>query len=116
MQQGSHSQDTRPQDSGRARKEPPTIDITSDGGYRVHPGATGGRRTGPAPRSATRLGGFLTLAVIGLVLIGAFALGILTFLIAIPVAIGAVVAALVAGFILRHRLRNAAGRPPGPTA
>lgn len=117
MQQGSNSTGTSSTGSGPqggARREPPTIDITPDGGYRVHAGGpAGGGRPGGMPQGRSRLGGLATLAVVALVLVGAFALGVLTFLIAIPVAIGAIVAALVAGFFLRQRIRNAAGRPPG---
>lgn len=98
---------------GGGRREPPTIDITPDG-YRVH----GGDRSGPgADRMApgggrSLLAAIASLAVVGLVLLGAFALGVLTFLIAIPVAVGAIVAALIAGFFMRRRMRNGGGMPP----
>jgi len=111
-----HSGDAR-QDG---RKEPPTIDITPDG-YRVSRGGSGngpdfGR--GAAPRRGL-FGGILSLVLVGLILIGAFALGVLTFLIALPIAVGAIVAAIVFGLVLRHRLRKAVSEqnrqngPPG---
>ena len=110
MQQGtggSRHQGPRQTGPGGSYRDPPPIDITPDGGYRVHGGGDGGPRQAGGMRRPSTLGGIVTLVVVALVLIGAFALGVLTFLIAIPVVIGAIVAALIFGLVMRHRLRTA---------